>query len=655
MKVERRQLIPTAIVIPTAIAFVLFASGLHAQKLEMPRRHDRPPGPALSPEEAVAKMTVPEGFSVEIVAAEPDVVNPVAMFIDEKGRFWITESFEYPRKEPGPGRDRIKVLEDTDGDGQVDKVTIFAEGLNIPSGIAVGYGGVWVANSPDILFLQDTDGDLKADKTDVIVTGFGRTDTHELPNSLSWGPDGWLYGLNGVFNYCDVKYGESNPNYKPDQPGWKFTCALWRIHPRTHEFQIFAEGTSNPWGIAINDEGDFFLSACVIDHLWHLVETGYYIRQGGPYPPHTWPIRSIVDHKHQKAAYCGITWFDSDCYPEEYRKVLYMGNIHGGCINADIVERSGSTYKGKPYPGFPPKPNAWKDDMYGSIAKMGDEQAPKLADFLTANDSWFMPVVQTTGPDGCLYVLDWYDRYHCYQDANADPEGVDRGQGRLYRIAYQGHQNRKPTDLSALSNAELVDLLNGPNEYIRTTARRLLTERVQPESAEFASLFKRTLEESIPVDQRLRCLWTLCGIPNVPSGEPRQGFHERICMELLRSREPQLRAWAVRLLKDQRELSNEAEDAVAAMASDPSPLVQLQVVVAAGKLKQVDPLPLLLTVLTSCGDDPIIPQIVWQNLHPLLTTRSADFLKLAKSYDLQQTPNLANLMPRILECVLAGE
>ncbi len=154
-------------------------------------------------------MTVPEGFTVEIVASEPQIMNPVAMCIDEKGRFWVTESFEYPRREPGPGKDRIKVLEDTDQDGKVDKVTVFAEGLNIPSGINVGHGGVWVANAPDLLFMQDTDGDLKADKTEVLLTGWGRDDTHELPNSLTWGPDGWLYGLNGVFNFSHVKYGRT--------------------------------------------------------------------------------------------------------------------------------------------------------------------------------------------------------------------------------------------------------------------------------------------------------------------------------------------------------------------------------------------------------------------------------------------------------------
>ncbi len=128
---------------------------------------------------------------------------------------------------------------------------------------------------------------------------------------------------------------------------YEFTCAIFRIHPTTRVFEVWCEGTSNPWGIAIDPEGSFFASACVIDHLWHLVETGYYIRQGGPYPPFTWPIESIVDHKHQKAAYCGIHYFDSPAYPEEYRGRLYMGNIHGNAINVDGLNRDGSTYQGR--------------------------------------------------------------------------------------------------------------------------------------------------------------------------------------------------------------------------------------------------------------------------------------------------------------------
>ncbi|MCA9193714.1 MAG: dehydrogenase, partial [Planctomycetales bacterium] len=294
-----------------------FSTAVLAQngKIAIPRKQTQPPGPPLAPADALKKMTTLDGFHVELVASEPDLMNPVAMAFDERGRIWVTESFEYPRHEPGPGRDRIKILDDADGDGKVDSVKIFAEGLNIPSGIAVGYGGVWVANAPDILFLQDTDGDDIADKTEVVVTGFGRFDTHELPNSLTWGPDGCLYGLNGVFNPCKVE---------SQGVGYEFTCAMFRIDPRTRKFDLFCEGTSNPWGIAFDDRGEAFISACVIDHLWHLTESGYYHRQGGPYPPHTWKIDSIVSHQHQMAAYCGITYFDSAAYPEEFRKRLVM-------------------------------------------------------------------------------------------------------------------------------------------------------------------------------------------------------------------------------------------------------------------------------------------------------------------------------------------
>src|SRR5689334_368623 len=222
------------------LALATYAFGADSDNA-IPWRQDQRPNQPYSPQEALSKMTVPEGFTVELVASEPDIVNPIGMSFDDRGRIWITESLEYPRKPAGVGRDRVKVLEDTDGDGKADRFSIFAEGLNIPSGIAVGHGGVWVANSPDILFLQDTDGDGKADRREVVVTGFGRTDTHELPNSLTWGPDGWLYGWNGVFNRSHIIHRGKT---------YDFTCAIFRIHPRTRDFELFCEGTSNPWGIA---------------------------------------------------------------------------------------------------------------------------------------------------------------------------------------------------------------------------------------------------------------------------------------------------------------------------------------------------------------------------------------------------------------------
>jgi putative heme-binding domain-containing protein len=571
----------------------------------VPHGQDRPPNPARSPAEAVRAMTVPPGFRVEVVAAEPEIVNPVSMTFDERGRIWITESLEYPRRRPGAGRDRVKVLEDTDGDGKADKFTIFAEGLNIPSGVAVGHGGVWVANSPDILFLRDTDGDGKADTREVVATGFGRSDTHELPNSLTWGPDGWLYGWNGVFNPCRVK----SKNGKT----YEFTCAIFRIHPKTRVFEVWCEGTSNPWGIAIDPEGSFFSSACVIDHLWHLVETGYYIRQGGPYPPFTWPIESIVDHAHQKAAYCGIHYFDSPAYPTEYRGRLYMGNIHGNAINVDVVERNGSTYKSRTVP-----------------------------DFLRANDSWFMPVAQKTGPDGCLYILDWYDQYHCYQDANRDPAGIDRLKGRLYRVRYQDTPRRAGFDLARSSDDELIKLLASPNVYDRDIAQRLLTERASP--AIRGKLESLVLEAKADRKARMHGLWALIG--SMPL-EP--GFHAR----LLVHEDSTFRAWGVRAAGNMGQVEPSIRENVVKLAGDKSPDVRLQVAIAAKKIGDNDPIAVLLEVQRASGRDPLIPQIVWQNVHPLLERNRVDVVRRLEQYRGRGT-GFGPLLPHLIDRLLAN-
>ncbi|RCS46137.1 dehydrogenase [Bremerella cremea] len=570
----------------------------------IPRKQQSIPGPPLSPPEAIQKMDVPAGFSVELVASEPDILNPVAMTFDEQGRIWVTESFEYPRHEPGPGRDRIKVLEDTDQDGAIDKVTIFAEGLNIPSGIAVGYGGVWVANAPDILFLQDTDGDLKADKTEVVVTGFGRTDTHELPNSLTWGPDGYLYGLNGVFNHSHVKHRGKD---------YIFTCALFRIDPRTRDFELFCEGTSNPWGIAFDPNGQAFVSACVIDHLWHLTESGYYHRQGGPYPPHTWKIESIVQHKHQMAAYCGIEYFDSDAYPEPYRDCLYMGNIHGGCVNVDVLQRDGSTYFAKPRP-----------------------------DFFTANDVWHMPVDQKTGPDGCLYILDWYDRYHCYQDAMARPGDVDRLKGRLYRVRYQDTPRAKPFDLSRESDEQLIARLHSGNRFYRDMAQRVLSERAS--TAAIPPLQSLVLDSSASLKTRLHALWSLIGARQVS---------DAFTLELLASDQPQLRRWAVRYQGNSSSTNPEIAKQIQQLTNDSSADVRLEVAIQAPKLNNLPTIPTLLEVLHNSPQDKLIPQIVWQNLHPLLATKTPEYLALMTQDRFANSETTLALLPRAADRILA--
>jgi len=586
----------------SACACLLVSVALLAQR--PPHGQDKLPGPALSPAEALRKMVVPEGFTVELVAAEPDIVNPVAMCFDEKGRVWITESLEYPRREAGPGRDRVKCLE-IGPDGKAAKVITFAEGLNIPSGIAVGHGGVWVANAPDILFYKIGKDGKAEGKPEVVVTGFGRTDTHELPNSLTWGPDGWLYGWNGVFNYSHVKHRGKE---------YRFTCAIFRIHPKTREFELFCEGTSNPWGIAINENGDFFASACVIDHLWHLTETGYYIRQGGPYPPHTWPAGSIVRHKHQKAAYCGITWFDSDAYPEKYRGKLFMGNIHGGCINVDALKRDGSTYFGTGEP-----------------------------DFLTANDQWFMPVVQKVGPDGSLYILDWYDRYHCYQDANRDPKGIDRLHGRLYRVRYKDTPRVGNFDRSSEDTSTLIASLKSANVYDRDIAQRIFTERFLAGKRDaVAALEQIVLDHSAPRKQRLHALWSLIG---------GQALTPATHTKLLSHEDSTFRAWAVRAAGNAGKVDDSVAKGLAEMLGhEKSPDVLVQLAIANNKLN-LGGVATFVQLLERAPGDKLLPHIVWQNMHPLLETQGEAFaVALTKT----KPEHLGEILPRAVERLLAA-
>lgn len=561
---------------------------LEAQERPIPHNQSKPPNDPFEAQEAATRMTVPPGFTIDVVACEPDLINPVAMTIDERGRFWVCESLEYPRSEPGEGRDRIKILEDTDGDGRIDSTKIFAEGLNIPSGIALGHGGVWVANAPDLLLLRDTDGDDRADEREVVVTGFGRLDTHELPNSLTWGPDGYLYGLNGVFN---------NSRIEQDGKVFDFTCAMFRIDPRTKKFELFAEGTSNPWGIAWNDEGDAFLSACVIDHLWHLTEGGYYHRQAGAYPSGTWKIESIVEHRHQQAAYCGIHFFDSPAYPEPYRKRLYMGNIHGNCINVDSIERRGATYRGS-----------------------GED------DFVQANDAWFMCVAQQTGPDGSLYLLDWYDRYHCYQDARRDPEGIDRLKGRLYRVRYGEPLADYRVDLGKWSQEELLAGLGDANGFIRATCRRLLIDRTTEGESLDRALSTLVVDESQSESTRREALWTLMS---------RRPMSFTLCLRLMLSEDPVVRAFVYRQVGD-HPTAELAELLVGKVSQETNDAAKAQLVIAIAKSMRAKTIEAqagmqaLMSLLDKAPDDGLSTRLIWAHLKPLLEQYSTEFVVAAE-------------------------
>ncbi len=582
----------------TAVGLLGSPLGAGAQGRQLTGQWAPAATPALSPAEAEKRFVVPEGFEVRLFAAEPDVINPVAMTWDDRGRLWVVELYEYPMGAPAgtKPRDRIKILEDTDGDGRADKVTVFADGLNLATAIQLGYGGVFVGQAPDLLFLEDTQHRDVADKRTVLMTGFGLDDRHELLNGFTWGPDGWLYMTHGVFTHSKVRIPEAS------EPGVEVNAAVARFHPRTKQFEVFADGTSNPWGVDFDRAGNAFVSACVIDHLFHMAPGGIYDRQGGsPANPYAYQmLPSIVGHRHHMAAYAGIQIYQGDQFPAEWRGEVLMGNIHQSALNHDHLTPNGSSFR-----------------------------AEAAADFLTTTDGWFRPVSEQVGPDGALWVMDWYDKYPCYQNANADPEGVDRERGRIWRVVYTGKNKgaKVPSrpevkmNLGALPTADLVAQLAHPNVWQRRTAQRLLSER---RDAAAAAPLRQMLTGGGNLEARLAALWTLHGSGLLTTADLGAIYQDR---------EPALRAWSARLAGERHEAAPQVLAGLATLAGDADPSVRLAVATAARQFAsgaltidtprhlavadlEVGRLLAPLVKASADGRDPLLPFMIWQAAEP---------------------------------------
>ena len=482
----------------------------------------------LSPSEAVAAMTVPEGFRAELIAGEPDLHQPVALCFDSRGRLWVAEAFTYPVRAPeGEGRDDLVVFEDRDGDGSLETRTVFMQGLNLVSGLEVGHGGVWVGAAPYLYFIPDRDDDLVPDgEPEVLLDGWAYQDTHETLNAFTWGPDGWLYGCHGVFTHSRV----GAPG-TPDAERTPINAGVWRFHPRRRTFEVFAWGTSNPWGIDFDDRGQAFITACVIPHLFHVIQGARYVRQAGShFDAYAWgELDTIADHRHWLGdtphsgnnrsdaaggghAHCGALIYLGDAFPDAYRGALLTSNIHGNRFNHEVLERQGSGFVGRHAP-----------------------------DFLLANDAWFRGINAKVGPDGNLYLIDWYDSQACHLST---PERFDRSNGRLYRVAY-GPQRAVRADLPDLSSQELVELQLSPNDFWVRRARLELAARGPDPAAREA--LRSILFHNRDVTRRLRALWALHGM-----GE----LDDRTLVRLLSDEAEELRGWAVQLALEGGEASS---------------------------------------------------------------------------------------------------
>jgi putative membrane-bound dehydrogenase-like protein len=590
---------------------------------------------------AAKAMKLPPGFRAIASAAEPDVMQPIAFTLDHRGRMWVAEAYSYPHRQPADkARDRIIILEDTNGDHKFDQRKVFIEGLNLVSGLEVGFGGVWVGAAPNFMFIPDRDSDDRPDgKPQILLDGWGYQDTHETLNSFIWGPDGWLYGCHGVFTHSRVgKPGTAAADRVP------FNAGVWRYHPTRHTFEAFAQGTSNPWGVDFNAHGQCFIEACVIPHFFHMIQGGRYQRQGGQhFNPHTYDdIKTIADHLHYAGnirdhahwgktpgvpsatgaaggghAHAGLMIYLGDSWPARYRGAAFMNNIHGARINMDVLKPRGSGY----------------------IASHG-------ADFVQFNDRWSQIINLRYDHDGSVYLIDWYDKNQCH---SREPDSHDRSNGRVFKVVYQD-EKRTTVDLAKRTHVELVKLQAHPNDWYARHARRALQERlntmhrqwspVSPDAKQNAAAWQKTRDHAFAIVDpilktqlatggkgkttalRLRALWCLHVI---------SGLDEADMLELLKDRDAILRGWAIQLLCENKKPSAAARGEFARMArEDKSPIVRMYLASGMTRTPIAQRAEILAGLLSHAEDatDPNLPHLYWYATEPVIAANKTAAIQL---------------------------
>jgi putative membrane-bound dehydrogenase-like protein len=563
----------------------------------------------LTPEQAVAQMTTLEGYTVNAWANEPMITQPMAFCWDDRGRLWIAENRDYESRVAGfsnHGDSRILILEDTNHDGVADSRKVFLEGIPFPAAIAVGFGGLFLGAPPNLLFVPDKNNDDKADVADIEVrlTGWGIQDRHETLNSLHWGPDGWLYGLQGYATSSKIrkpegkgriyKTREAFPNVMAGE-GVEINGGVWRYHPTRDVFEVVAHGFSNPWGIDYDAKGQLLISACVIPHLFHVIPGGIYMRQGGQhFNPYVYSdIQTIADHRH-RSAHGGARVYQSDAFPQSQVGRIFMANIHEHAVLSDVLVRKGS----------------------GFVARHGD-------DFMMANNAHWIGFSLEIGPDGALYVLDWHDGDICGQDI------LHKDTGRVFRIApKQSLAQAWPGrygDLRTLTDAQLVALQESPSDWHARRARIILQGRAAAGklAPETHDQLRRLFTASANADWRLRALWGL----HVTGG----WTPERLAQSL-EDRDEYIRGWAIQLLTEPGTPAGPVLEKFVQLArTDESAVVRLYLASALQRIDKAQRWPLATGLMSRDEDanDENIPKLVWLAIEPLVKDQPAFALERA--------------------------
>lgn len=559
----------------------------------------------LPPQEAIKTIKLAEDFQVELFAAEPDVADPVDMVFDDQGRAYVADMRDLPDDPPPgkPARGRIIMLEDTNGDGKVDKSSVWAENVLQCSGLIPWKGGLIVPASPEIYYMKDTNGDGKADVREVLFTGFFHGNPEAQISNPRFGVDNWIYFAN-TGNAGLIK----SPAH-PNQPPVEVRGFDFRYDPVRGRFEP-TTGTAQ-YGLTMDDWGNRFISQNTT-HLRTVVLPRTYLARAPlleiPSPMHDpygkterrmYPLTEpeewrVIRTKMRQQRYdelktgrvehvggyfsgaTGSTFYSGDAWPEEYKTSIFTGDVSGNLVRRDIIEPDGVTFKARP------APRTEKDKV----------------EFLASTDQWFRPTNFANAPDGNLYVMDM-QRY-IIETPVSIPEELRKkldfykgdNQGRVYRIAHKNPRTKRnlKVNLGAASSAELVKTLEHANGWHRETAHRLLYERqdksVTPQLKEMAL-------KSGSAPARLRALYLLEGLGVLDAAT---------VAEALKDAQPQVREHAMRLA----EAFPALEKNVLALANDKEPRIQLQLAFSLGSFKSPAARASLLDVATRNMEDPWI-------------------------------------------------
>ena len=521
--------------------------------------------PWLSPADEQKAFKLQAGFEINLVAAEPDIQKPLNMQFDEQGRIWLTCTVEYPYAAPNdrPAKDSIRVLEDTDGDGRFEKMTIFAEGLNIPMGIYPWKGGCVAFSIPDIIHFEDTDGDLKCDKRTKLYGPFDTSrDTHGMCNAFRRGFDGWVYACHGFNNQSKVKGADGNEVVMNSGNTFRFKLDGSRIENYTF-------GQVNPFGMCLDERFNIFTADCHSKPIYQLLRHGQYPGFGRPHDGLGF-VPPMMEHLHGSTAIAGVCIYSGDNFPEKYRGLFYSGNVMTSRINCNAAEYHGSTIKAKEQP-----------------------------DFLSTDDPWFRPVDVHIGPDGAMYILDFYNRIIGHYEVPLPHPGRDRTSGRIWRVVYKGdNPTSKPVKklkpLKEMSTKELVAELDNSNLQRRLQVQHWLADicgekcRVdvlsvigrKPDSAAFSHAL--WIWESLPTG------------PALPEMDPDFADANEL-----------VNVHCAKILAARKELSTTGKGTVKGLeTADRPPFVQRAAGEALGSHASADQIPILLTALKRTpGDD----------------------------------------------------